>query len=85
MLHAVLWATVFTASLAAMIGVMLAFRRRMIDDGAAAVQQFAEDILPLVLATGKNIAGPPTRPLPRIELEIDGGEVFAIGVHERTV
>jgi Rieske Fe-S protein len=37
------------------------------------------------LATGQNIAGPPTRPLPRIELEIIGGEVFAIGVRERTV
>ena len=30
-------------------GVMLAFRRRMRDHGAAAVQQFGEDILPLVL------------------------------------
>jgi len=30
-------------------GVMLAFRRRMIDHGAVATQQFAQDILPLLL------------------------------------
>ena len=38
-----------------------------------------------VLATGRNIAGPPPRPLPRIELEIVDGDVYAIGVTERTV
>ena len=37
------------------------------------------------LATGRNIAGPPPRPLPRIELEIVDGDVYAIGVTERTV
>jgi Rieske Fe-S protein len=36
------------------------------------------------LATGRNIAGPPPRPLPIIELEIAGDEIFAIGVKERT-
>lgn len=37
------------------------------------------------LATGRNIAGPPPRPLPRIDLEIDGDAVYAIGITERTV
>jgi nitrite reductase/ring-hydroxylating ferredoxin subunit len=37
------------------------------------------------LATGRNIAGPPPRPLPRIELAIDGDDVYAVAVHERTV
>lgn len=36
------------------------------------------------LDTGRNIAGPPPRPLPRIELEIVDGEIFAIGRTERT-
>ena len=36
------------------------------------------------LATGRNIAGPPPRPLPRIVLELDGGDVFAVGVEART-
>ena len=35
------------------------------------------------LATGRNIAGPPPRPLPRIELVIEGGEVYAVGVEAR--
>lgn len=37
------------------------------------------------LATGRNIAGPPPRPLPRIELDVVGDDIFAIGVTERTV
>ena len=36
------------------------------------------------LYTGRNIAGPPPRPLPRILLDVVGGEVFATGVEERT-
>jgi Rieske Fe-S protein len=36
------------------------------------------------LATGRNIAGPPPRPLPLIVLEVVEGEVFAVGVQERT-
>lgn len=38
-------------------GVMLAFRRRMVDHGAAAVQQFGEDILPLLLLFAISITG----------------------------
>lgn len=37
------------------------------------------------LRTGRNIAGPPPRPLPRIVLEVVGDEIFATGVEERTV
>lgn len=37
------------------------------------------------LRSGRNIAGPPPRPLPRILLEVRGGDVYATGVEERTV
>ncbi|HEU5056292.1 MAG TPA: Rieske 2Fe-2S domain-containing protein [Kofleriaceae bacterium] len=37
------------------------------------------------LATGRNIAGPPPRPLPIVELEIVGDEVFAVSMRARTV
>jgi Rieske Fe-S protein len=37
------------------------------------------------LRTGRNIAGPPPRPLPRIELETSGDEVYAVGIDKRTV
>ena len=37
------------------------------------------------LKTGKNIAGPPPRPLPKILLALDGDDVYAIGIEERTV
>lgn len=36
------------------------------------------------LATGRPIAGPPRRPLPRIRIEERNGELFAVGVEERT-
>ena len=37
------------------------------------------------LATGRNIAGPPPRPLPRIELAVEGDDVYAVAVHARSV
>jgi Rieske Fe-S protein len=37
------------------------------------------------LASGRPIAGPPQRPLPRIRLEVRAGEIYATGVEERTV
>ena len=37
------------------------------------------------LRTGRNIAGPPPRPLPRIELDVDGDDVYAVRVHTRPV
>jgi nitrite reductase/ring-hydroxylating ferredoxin subunit len=36
------------------------------------------------LRTGRNISGPPPRPLPRIVIETDGDDVYAVGVDERT-
>lgn len=35
------------------------------------------------LSTGRNIAGPPPRPLPVIQLDVVGDDVFATGVVER--
>ena len=37
------------------------------------------------LRTGKNISGPPPRPLARVVLEVDGDDVYAAGIVERTV
>ena len=37
------------------------------------------------LATGRPIAGPPRRPLPRITLEVRGSDVYATGVEVSTV
>jgi Rieske Fe-S protein len=37
------------------------------------------------LTTGRPIAGPPRRPLPRIHLEIADGAIYAVGVEHRTV
>jgi nitrite reductase/ring-hydroxylating ferredoxin subunit len=37
------------------------------------------------LRTGRPIAGPPRRPLPRIPLEVRGGDVYATGIERRTV
>src|SRR5262245_13447169 len=42
--HDLVWSSILVIA-----GVMLAMRRRMRDHGAAAVQQFAEDFLPLIL------------------------------------
>ncbi|CAN5492467.1 hypothetical protein BH09PLA1_BH09PLA1_02650 [soil metagenome] len=50
--HGLVWASVLV-----IVGVMLAFRRRMIDHGAAAVQQFGEDILPLLLLFAISVTG----------------------------
>jgi hypothetical protein len=50
--HGLVW-----ASFLVIPGVMLAFRRRMIDHGAVAVQQFAEDMLPLLLLFAISVTG----------------------------
>ena len=50
--HGLVW-----SSFLVIAGVMLAFRRRMIDHGAVAVQQFAQDILPLLLLFAISITG----------------------------
>jgi Rieske Fe-S protein len=36
------------------------------------------------LASGRPLSGPPRRPLPRVELELRGDEIYAVGVTERT-
>ncbi len=50
--HGLVW-----ASFLVIAGVLLAFRRRMIDHGAAAAQQFGQDILPLVLLFAISVTG----------------------------
>jgi hypothetical protein len=50
--HGLVW-----SSFLVLAGVMLAFRRRMRDHGAAAVQQFGEDILPLLLLGAISVTG----------------------------
>ena len=50
--HGLVW-----SSFLVIAGVMLAFRRRMIDHGAVAVQQFAEDILPLLMLFAISVTG----------------------------
>ncbi len=50
--HGLVW-----ASFLVLAGVMLAFRRRLIDHGAGAVQQFGEDILPLLLLCAISVTG----------------------------
>ncbi len=37
------------------------------------------------VATGRPLAGPPRRPLPRILLEQEDGIIYAVGIEERTV
>ena len=37
------------------------------------------------LHSGRNIAGPPPRPLPRIKLDVRGDDIVAVGVETRTV
>jgi hypothetical protein len=50
--HGLVWASFLVIG-----GVMLAFRRRMTDHGAAATQRFGEDILPLVLLMSISVTG----------------------------
>ena len=50
--HGLVWSSCLVIA-----GVMLAFRRRMIDHGAVAVQQFGQDILPLLLLFAISVTG----------------------------
>jgi hypothetical protein len=50
--HGLVWSAILVVA-----GVMLAFRRRMIDHGAVAVQQFGEDVLPLLLLFAISVTG----------------------------
>jgi hypothetical protein len=50
--HGLVWSSILVVA-----GVMLAMRRRMRDHGAAAVQRFAEDFLPLILLFAISVTG----------------------------
>jgi hypothetical protein len=50
--HGLVW-----ASLLVIAGVMLAFRRRMTDHGAISLQQFGQDMLPLILLFAISVTG----------------------------
>jgi nitrate/nitrite transporter NarK len=50
--HGLVWSSFLVIG-----GVLLAFRRRMIDHGAVAVQQFGQDILPLLLLFAISMTG----------------------------
>jgi hypothetical protein len=50
--HGLVW-----SSFLVIAGVMLAFRRRMVDHGAATAQQFGQDILPLLLLFAISVTG----------------------------
>jgi hypothetical protein len=50
--HGLVWASCLVIA-----GVMLAFRRRMVDHAAVSLQQFGQDILPLVLLFAISITG----------------------------
>lgn len=50
--HGLVW-----ASFMVIAGVMLAIRRRMREDGAAALQRFAEDFMPLLLLFAVSVSG----------------------------
>jgi hypothetical protein len=50
--HGLVW-----SSFIVIAGVMLAFRRRMREHGAAAVQRFGEDILPLIMLFAISVTG----------------------------
>jgi hypothetical protein len=50
--HGLVWSSILVIA-----GVMIAFRRRMVDHGAVAVQQFGEDILPLLMLFAISVTG----------------------------
>jgi hypothetical protein len=50
--HGLVWSAILVTA-----GVMLAFRRRMVDHGAVAVQQFGQDVLPLLLLFAISVTG----------------------------
>jgi len=73
-------------------GELLAYSQKCTHLSCAVVPKLDEGVLHCPchegyfdMVTGRNIAGPPPRPLPIIELEVAGDDIFAVGVKERTV
>jgi Rieske Fe-S protein len=73
-------------------GKLLAYSQKCTHLSCAVVPKIDEGIIKCPchegifdLATGRNLAGPPPRPLPAIELDVVGDDIFATGVKERTV
>ena len=73
-------------------GELLAYSQACTHLSCAVVPRIAEGVLHCPchegyfdLMTGRNIAGPPPRPLPKIELSIEGDDIFATGIEHRTV
>lgn len=73
-------------------GSLLAYSQSCTHLACAVVPRLAEGVLHCPchegyfdLKTGRNIAGPPPRPLPQILLEVQGDDVYAVGVAHRTV
>jgi len=73
-------------------GKLLAYSQKCTHLSCAVVPRLDEGVLRCPchegifdLATGRNLAGPPPRPLPAIELDVVGDDIFATGVKERTV
>jgi Rieske Fe-S protein len=72
-------------------GSLVAYSQKCTHLACAVVPRFEEGVLHCPchegyfdLATGRVLAGPPPRPLPRIELEVEGDDVYAVGVHVST-
>ncbi|HVU00526.1 MAG TPA: Rieske (2Fe-2S) protein [Polyangiaceae bacterium] len=73
-------------------GELLAYGQKCTHLSCAVVPRLAEGVIHCPchegyfdLLTGRNIAGPPPRPLPKVVVEVRGDEVWAISVEERTV
>ena len=73
-------------------GDLLAYSQKCTHLSCAVVPRIEEGVLRCPchegyfdLLTGRNIAGPPPRPLPKIGLEIRGDDVYAVSVETRTV
>ena len=73
-------------------GKFLAYSQKCTHLACAVVPRLAEGVLHCPchegyfdLETGRNIAGPPPRPLPKIELAFEGDDIFAVSVLARTV
>ena len=70
---------------------LVAFSQKCTHLACAVIPRFKDGVLDCAchngsfdLATGRNLSGPPPRPLPQIELEVVDGEVFAVDVTART-